>query len=283
MKTTGRMKVMGALLGLIAALGMTACASEQSLPDLSAMGQVTAISREDGSGTKAEFETLLDTTEAGAKAVGTSTDEVSDMVAQDVNALGYLAYSSIQDTDQVKLISVDGVALTAENIRKEKYPLCRNYYLAYAGELSDLQQDFLSYVMSAGQQIVEQNCVPVKSASTFLSDKSSGTLRVCGSTSAAPLVEALAEDYKTYNPNVEIKMEASDSSQGLTSAIRGECDFAVSSRELKDYEGELLTRKAFARDGIAVIVNKENPVDNLSIKQIQKLYGGKCEKWSDLQ
>lgn len=270
----------------IAVMSLTACGNtESTLPDLSSLGKVTAISREEGSGTRSEFETILDTSEAGAKVVAISTQDVQEQVANDANAIGYAAYSSItteNNTDSVKMIKVDGKELTTENIRKQKYPLCRNYYLAYSGELSALQQDFLSYVMSAGQKIVEKDCVSVQKASTFLSDKSSGEIVIMGSTSATSLIEKMAKDYATYNPNAKVKMISSDSSQGLTSAIRGECDFAVSSRDLKDYESELLTSKAFARDGIAIVVNKENPVENLSMKQIKKLYDGECEEWSKL-
>lgn len=270
----------------IAVIGLTACGNTESkLPDLSSLGKVTAISREEGSGTRSEFETILDTAEAGAKVVAISTQDVQEQVANDVNAIGYAAYSSTtteNNTDSVKMIKVDGKELTTDNIRKQKYPLCRNYYLAYSGELSALQQDFLSYVMSAGQKIVEKDCVSVQKESTFLSDKSGGEILIMGSTSAATLIEEMAKDYATYNPNAKVKMISSDSSQGLTSAIRGECDFAVSSRDLKDYESELLTSKTFARDGIAIIVNKENPIEDLSMKQIKKLYDGECKEWGKL-
>ena len=283
MRKTGKVTI-GILLLIMAILCMTACGNSSSkLPDLSAMGEVNSISREDGSGTKIEFETLVDTSEAGVKAVGTSTSEVQEQVASDKNALGYVAYSGIVTNDNIKSIKIDGKELSAENIQKGKYPLCRNYYLAYSGDLSALQQDFLSYVMSEGQNVVSKTCVPVKKTSTFLSDKSAGELTIMGSTSAAPLIEEMIKDYKNYNPSANVKMISSDSSQGLTSAIRGECDFAVSSRELKDYERELLTSKVFAKDGIAIIVNKENPVEDLSVKQIKTLYDGKCEKWGELQ
>lgn len=283
MRKKGKVTI-GILLLAVTILCMTACGNRSSkLPDLSSMGEVNAISREDGSGTKIEFETLVDTSEAGVKAVGTSTSEVQEQVANDKNALGYVAYSGIKSNDAVKSIKVDGKELSADNIQKGKYPLCRNYYLAYSGDLSALQQDFLSYVMSEGQNVVSKTCMSVKKTSTFLSDKSAGKLTIKGSTSAAPIIKELIKDYKNYNPSAKVKMVSSDSSQGLTSAIRGECDFAVSSRDLKDYESELLTSKAFAKDGIAIIVNKQNPVEDLSIKQIKTLYDGKCEKWGELQ
>ena len=284
MRKKGKITVAILLLGIISMFGTTACQNgETKLPNLDSMGNVSAVSREEGSGTRTEFETLLDTKESGTKVVATSSDDVKKQVAVDKNAIGYTVYDSNLDSDHTKVIKVDGKKLSAESIQKGKYPLCRNYYMAYRGELNAVGKDFLSYMMSQGQKIVSKSCVPVKKAATFLSDKSKGTLTIKGSTSAEPLIKEMIKDYKTYNPNAKIQMVASDSSMGLTAAIRGECDLAVSSRDLKDYESELLTSKAFAKDGIAIVVNKENPINDLSVKQIKKLYDGDCKKWADLK
>ncbi|MGN0587062.1 MAG: substrate-binding domain-containing protein [Oscillospiraceae bacterium] len=268
---------------LCAALALSACSAGNDLPDLSGMGEITVISREEGSGTRDEFESIMDTDAKGTDNIALSTAEVSEMVAADVNAVGYIAYSTASLPENVKAVSVNGVTLSKENISSGKYPLCRSYYLAYSGELSAAETDFLAYIMSAGQAVADDECVAVKKSSSFLSDKSSGSIKICGSTSMASLIEKMAEDYKNYNPNVVIEIAATDSSDGLNSAIRGECDIAMSSRELADYENELLTKKAVARDGIAVIVNAENPVDDLSEKYIKQIYDNNAEKWSDLK
>lgn len=136
--------------------------------------------------------------------------------------------------------------------------------------------------MTKGQEIVKDYCVPVKNTVTFLSDKSKGRIRIEGSTSMEAMINSLAEDYEKENPNAEIEVKATDSSRGLTAAISGSCDLAISSRELKDYEAELLETKSIGRDAIAIVVNKENPVENLTVKQIAKLYSGECKKWADL-
>ncbi len=268
---------------LCASLLLSGCGSGNSMPDLSGMGDITVISREEGSGTRNEFENIIGTSSQGTDNVALSTDEVSEMISDDVNALGYTAYSTAELSETVKAVSVNGIALTEETVSSGKYPLCRNYYLAYSGELSDAETDFLAYVMSAGQAVADDECVAVKKSSSFLSDKSSGNIKICGSTSMALLIEKMAEDYHSYNPNVVIEVTATDSSDGLNSAIIGECDLAMSSRELADYENELLTKKAVARDGIAVIVNTENPVNDLSEKQIKQIYDNNAQKWSDLK
>lgn len=259
------------------------CSAESELPDLSGMGEITVISREEGSGTRDEFENIIGTNANGTDNIALSTEEVSEIVSSDPDAIGYTAYSTAALPESVKAVSVNGTALTEDNVGSGKYPLCRSYYLTYSGELSAAETDFLAYIMSAGQAVADEECVAVKNSTSFLSDKSSGSITICGSTSMAPLIEKMAEDYYSYNPNVVIEITATDSSDGLNSAIRGECDLAMSSRELVDYEEELLTKKAVARDGIAVIVNAENPVDDLSEEQIKYIYDNNAEKWSDIK
>ena len=262
--------------------GMTACGSEKStLSDLSSMGETAAISREEGSGTRAEFETLMKLPDSDWGTVADSTEAVLAKVQEDKNAIGYVAYSSVSDIEE-KILQVDGVLPSEETISKDSYPLCRDYYLAYDGELTEVERDFITYVMTKGQEIVKDYCVPVKNTVTFLSDKSKGTIRIEGSTSMEAMINSLAEDYEKENPNAEIEVKATDSSRGLTVAISGSCDLAMSSRELKDYEAELLETKSIGRDAIAIVVNKENPVDNLTAKQIAKIYSGECKKWADL-
>ncbi|MGN0696397.1 MAG: substrate-binding domain-containing protein [Oscillospiraceae bacterium] len=266
-----------------AVLTLSACTSESTLPDLSGMGEIAVISREEGSGTRDEFENIIGTSANGTDNIALSTEEVWEMVSADENAIGYAAYGTEALPENVKAVSVNGVPLTEDNVSSGKYPLCRSYYLAYSGELSAAETDFLAYIMSAGQALADEECVAVKNSTSFLSDKSSGEITICGSTSMAPLMEKMAEDYGRYNPNAVIEITATDSSDGLNSAIRGECDLAMSSRELADYENELLTKKAVARDGIAVIVNTDNPVDDLSDEQLKQIYDNNAEKWSDLK
>lgn len=262
---------------------LNACGSKSQLPDISVLGTAVVVSREDGSGTRAEFENLVQTDGKGTDQVASSTDETLEMVGEDLNAIGYAAYSSAADKSGIKLLSVDGVAPSEDTIKKGKYPLCRNYYLAYSGELNALEKDFLAFVATAGQDIVAKSCIAVKEAGTFLSDQSSGSIRIEGSSSVAPIMEELAGEYKDYNPNAEIEVESTDSGAGLTAAIRGECDFAMSSRNLESYEEELLEKSEIGTDGIIVAVNSGNPVTDLSMKQVKGLYDGSYESWGDME
>lgn len=264
---------------LIASCG----SSETELPDLSMLGEVTVVSREEGSGTRTEFENLVDTDEAGTTDTASSTEEVLELVASDENAIGYVAFSSVEGVEGITALDVDGVELTQENIANGKYPLCRQYLLAYTGELSDLETDFIRYIRTAGQEIVADYCTAVEDVNTFLSDESSGSILISGSSSVAPLMEALVEDYYNYNPNAEITVEVTDSSEGINAALEGECDLAMSSRSLESYEEELLETKVIAADGIAVIVNESSPLTELSLDQIETIYDGDITVWSDLE
>ena len=146
-----------------------------------------------------------------------------------------------------------------------------------------VEQDFLTFITKKGQEIVEQSCVPVEKPEKFLSDQSSGTISVSGSSSMASLLTQLAKQYEKENPNATILADVTDSDDGLTAAIRGKCDMAMSSRDLRDDEQELLESKAIARDAIAVIVPKDSPLENLSIKQVKTIFDGEITQWKDLK
>lgn len=265
-------------------LGLAACGeTPEAMPDLSALGEITAVAREDGSGTRAEFESLTGSVGSGIDRIALSTEEMLAQVAADENAIGYLALHAAAEDGGVKMLSIDGVFPEESAVESGKYPLCRNYYLAYLGELNEVERDFFSYLLGAGQELVAKSCIPVHQTTSFLSNGLSGSIRICGSSSAAPLVEELVQDYQTYNPNVTIEVEVSDSTSGLTAAIRSECDFALFSRELEDYEAELLEAKAFARDGMAVVVHPANPLTNLTMDQLKEIYDGEVTDWNDWQ
>lgn len=260
---------------------LTGC-GQKTIPDLSQMGKLQVISREDGSGTKAEFENLVDTDASGTKEIAASTENMIQQVEAAKEAIGYVAYSALQESAQIKVLAIDGSLPTQQTIEEGKYPLTREYYVAYPDTLSAVANDFLYYVRTKGQELVGKYCVPVQKSETFLSDQSKGTLVIHGSSSMAPMMQELAADYEKQNPNAKIEIEMSDSTQGINDVLQNRCDLAMSSRSLKTYEKELLQTQVFGRDAIAVIVNTENPLEELSKKDIQKIYDKKYESWQDL-
>lgn len=287
MKREWKKRVVIAGVSLAVCFTFTGCGAQADIDRGSYEGEIHAYAREEGSGTRAEFEQLVGTTETGAKELALSTQEMRELTARDETAIGYVAYSAgvlgaVSDDTFVSVISIDGIPASTETIKKGTYPLCRNYLLVYNGQLSDAAADFLRYIRGAGQEVVGQYCVPVQKTTSFLSDQSAGTLTIRGSSSIAPLMEELAKEYKTYNPNADITVLSTDSGDGLTAAIRGECDLAMSSRSLKDYETELLKTETIGMDAIVLIVNEKNSISNLKLKEIKQVYDGKIKDWKEL-
>ena len=141
--------------------------------------------------------------------------------------------------------------------------------------------------MSAdGQKVLEDNgyITVAEDAAAYAGSMDSGKVVIHGSSSIAPVMEKLKEAYLEKNPNVTIEVQQSDSSSGMTDAIDGTCDIGMASRELKDSEtSEGLTPTVIALDGIAVIVNKDNGVEDLSMDQIMKIFTGEITNWADVK
>ena len=96
-------------------------------------------------------------------------------------------------------------------------------------------------------------------------------------------MEKLKEAYEAVNTNAKIEINMSDSTTGMSDAAAGNCDIGMASRELKDSELEQgLTPVVIAIDGIAVIVNNENTIDDMTKDDIKKIYTGEAVKWSDI-
>ena len=251
--------------------------------DMSSLGEVHAIVREEGSGTKNEFERL---TGAGKKEKGkqaNSTEEAVKLVAADKDAIAYVAYDAVKTPVKgVKILAVETTKPSDKTISSGKYPLTRTYYLCYLGEPSPAVSDVLTFAKGAGQGVVPGFATALRAPVSFLSNKPEGTLTIEGSTSVAPLMKAMVERYAVLNPHLKITLKPTDSAKGLNAAINRKIDLAMSSRNLKQYEAELLTAEPIARDGIAIIVNEKNPLTTLTKEQIKDLFSGKWKNWKDM-
>lgn len=253
---------------------------------------ITVISREDGSGTRGAFIELTGVEEkddAGSKTDNTtvealifkSTDVVLTQVSGDENAIGYISLGSLNKT--VKALKIGGVEATAQNIENGSYTIVRPFNIVVKSGLSQAAQDFQNFILSKeGQAIVVDNkYVAVdSSAAEFKSNNAAGKVVVAGSSSVSPVMEKLAEAYKKANTDVTIEVQASDSSTGVKSVVDGTCDIGMSSRDLKDSEKSSgIESVVIAKDAIAVVVNKENPIDDLTIEQIKDIYVGNVTSW----
>ena len=254
-------------------------------------GEISAVAREDGSGTRDAFNELMgiidendnDLTYDGAE-ITNSTSVMMSTVAGNPQAIGYISLGSL--SSDVKAVKVDGVEPSVDDIKNGSYKVSRPFNIAYKdGTLSDVAQDFMNYILSAeGQQIIEQEgyISVVDNAESYSGSGMSGKVTLAGSTSVSPVMEVLADEYKKINPDVTIEIQQTGSSAGISSAIEGVCDIAMSSRDLKDSEAAELKPMQIAMDGIAVIVNNENPTEDLSSDQIKGIFTGEILDWADL-
>ena len=267
--------------------------TEETAAETTAEGPITVVSREDGSGTRGAFIELfgvqeeqngekvdMTTTEAS---ITNSTSVMLTSVAGDPYAIGYVSLGSLDDT--VKAVKIDGVEATGENVSNGSYKIARPFNIVTKDGLSDVAQDFIDYIMSAdGQAIIEENnYIKASDEGAYEGTKPEGKVVVAGSSSVTPVMEKLKEAYIGVNPNAEIEIQQSDSTTGVTSTIDGICDIGMASRELKDSEtSEGVSSQVIAMDGIAVIVNQENPLDELSSDQVKGIYTGEILDWAEL-
>ena len=280
------MKIASLVMALM--MGVSAAAAEVS-------GEITVVSREEGSGTRGAFIELTGVEEKNADGVKVdntteeavvtnSTNVMMTTVAGDESAIGYISLGSLNDT--VKALQIDGVDATVENIKNGTYTLARPFNIATKEGLSEVAQDFVNYIMSAeGQQVIADNkYIPLDDAPAYEGKQVSGKIVVAGSSSVTPVMQKLAEAYQAVNPNAEIEVQQSDSTTGMQSAIDGICDIGMASRDLKDSEKEAgLNGQTIAMDGIAVIVNQNNDLTTLTLAQVKSIFTGEATEWENVK
>lgn len=294
-------KILSTLMAgaLLAAL-FTGCgsASSESTPSstengekAAITGEINPITREEGSGTRSAFSELFEIVDAdGNDAISeyaestSSTSVMLTTVAGNSNAIGYVSLGSL--SDDVKAVNIDGAECTVENVKNGKYKISRPFNICYIdGSLSDVAQDFINYIMSTdGQAVIEEEgYIPLETTEKYEASGLSGKVTLAGSTSVAPVMNVLADKYKELNSDVTIEIQESGSSAGIQSATEKAVDIGMSSRELSDDELKTLTSKQIALDGIAVIVNKDNNIDNLTSEQVKSIYLIETTNWEDLK
>lgn len=278
-----------------AASGEAAPAESEAAADFDIDQDITVISREDGSGTRGAFIELTgveeknadgqkvdNTTEAAA--IQSSTNGVMTAVANDETAIGYISLGSLNDS--VKAVKVGGIEASAETVKDGSYTLARPFNIVTNGEATDpVAVDFIAYCLSKdGQALATEEGYVGSEGEDYTSAQPEGKITVGGSSSVSPLMEKLIEAYKTVNPNAELELLTSDSTTGVSGALDGSYTIGMASRELKDSETEGgAVSTALARDGIAVVVNPANSVEDLTVDQIKGIYTGELTVWSDLQ
>lgn len=295
LKSFGKVALILALGASLVACGgnkkeeTTANAGGEKTEELSS---INVITREQGSGTRSAFTELtgvlvkdgdkeVDNTYSEA-AVQSSTDAVLTTVQNDASSIGYISLGSLND--DVKALKVEGVEATPENIKSNTYKLARPFNVAYKKDVDEKAMDLIKFIMSdEGQKICEEEgYVGDAKGETYEAINNDAKLTIAGSTSVTPLMEKLVEAYKAKNPDVVIDIQSNGSSAGMTAAMEGTAQLGMASRELKDEEKEALDFTVIARDGIAVIVNKENKVEDVTMDDLQKIFTGELTDWANL-
>lgn len=257
-------------------------------------GAISVVSREDGSGTRGAFIELFgieEENDAGEKVdmttemaeITNSTAVMMTTVAGNPNAIGYVSLGSLDDS--VKALKIDGAEATAENIKNGTYKVARPFNIATKEDVSEVASDFIAFIMSdEGQAVVEENgYISQGSTGAYTASGMSGKIVVAGSSSITPVMEKLKEAYIALNPDVTIEVQQNDSTTGMTSVAEGTCDIGMASRELKDSElANGLQPTVIAMDGIAVIVNQENTVSDMTSDTVKAIFTGATTDWSEV-
>lgn len=257
--------------------------------------EINVISREDGSGTRGAFIELTGVEQKNRKGekVDMTTEEAiitnnTAVMIMGVNtnlyAIGYISLGSLNDN--IKALNIDNVSASVENVKNGMYKFSRPFNIITKGENKPAVQDFINFIMSnEGQNVIEKNnYISVNQGKTFESNMSCEKIVIAGSSSVSPVIEKLKEEYQKINPNVQIDIQTNDSSTGIKAVTQGICDIGMSSRNLKVSELDSgLFSLTIALDGIAVIVNNANPLTNISIENIKKIYTGEILYWKDLK
>ena len=278
-------KILAMVLAMLLVIG-SACAVAE---------EINVISREDGSGTRGAFIELfgIEQKDENGNKVDYTTDEADitnstsvmmTSVSGNPSAIGYISLGSLNET--VKVLAIDGVEASVENIKAGAYTVARPFNIATQAEVSEAAQAFIDFILSAeGQAVIEANgyIAVVEDAPAYAGSAVEGKVVVAGSSSVTPVMEKLKEAYEAINPNANIEVQQSDSTTGMNNAIEGVCDIGMASRAVKDSEIEAgLTSITIAMDGIAVIVSNDNATDGLTTDQVRAIYMGEITDWSEI-
>lgn len=254
---------------------------------------ITVISREAGSGTRSAFIELFGVEQKDSQGrkidrtvdtadITNSTEVVLSQVSKNANSIGYVSLGSLNSS--VKALKIDKAEAKASNIKSGIYKICRPFNVIVKDDLSPAAQEFLRFILSSeGQAIVENaGYLPVINNPQYVPNVTSGRVRVAGSSSVFPVMEKLQEAFNKVNGKITIEVSQSDSTTGIVSAQKDICDIGMASRELKSNETGVKSI-IIATDGIAVIVNKANPIGELSKEQVRQIFTGEIVKWSSIK
>lgn len=290
-------KVIFVMIALVIALTavLAACGGEKD---------IAVIARTSGSGTRDAFESIVKSEDGTAlKDAGLmkgaleqdKTSTVISLVSSTKTGIGYVSLGSVDDS--VKVLKVEGVEATAENVLSGDYKMQRPFVImtnkAMGENLTAATRDFLAFLRSTQAQDVveEEGYVRQDEGATEYTAPAtavSGTVSISGSTSVDPLMDKLIGKYKEIGgasvAGVEISKNCQGTSHGI-SAVKADKTgnvIGLGSSAVKEADEAEIAHFEIALDAIAVIVNPENALEDITIAQLFDIYTGKTVKFSAL-
>ena len=255
---------------------------------------ITIVAREDGSGTKSAFMELIDLKEKPDPATAIQQPSTAAVLTEVKSNPSAIAYDSLGFvTDDVKKLKVDGVEATVANIKSGSYKISRPLSVVYKeATLDDAANNaFFTYLQSSdAQKIITDGGYVIlndNAAAYTIDGELSGKIDISGSTSLEPLMKDLVAAFKDLQPNITITVAGGGSGTGRENAENGVSQFGMISSEFKQEQTPSCTYYTVCKDGIAVIVNKDNPLDNITMEQLKNIYdaeaGGDAIKvWNEI-
>jgi phosphate transport system substrate-binding protein len=289
--------VLAAALTMIMCVGLAAC-------NVGGEKDILVVSREDGSGTRDAFDSLIQNDEGltlkksemtSSAEILSKTGDVMIKVASVKSAIGYISLGSLDDS--VKALKIDGVTPSAQTVKNDTYKLWRPFVImtnkakTEGDSLTAATKDFMLYLASSDAQVVASDSyVSVDSVEDYSAPfaELSGTVIIRGSTSVEPLMNKLIADYLKIGggkvSKINFDMQCQGSSYGL-SAVKADTTgnvIGLSSTAVKTADESEIAHFDVALDAIAIIVNKENSLEKISIADLYKIYTGSVSKFSEL-
>lgn len=279
-------------------------------------GEITVYGRRSTSGTYIYFRNHVLENEYSQEMYNmTGNQAIVDAVKNDKTGIGYVGVGFVttktgETVDGIKILDIarnknsEPVSpLKAINVKTGKYPIARalyQYTSAIPGRESPVYK-FLKFELNEKNEEIlkDTGFYPIteedwkQNGNQFQkieNEKSSkNTLRIKGSDTELQLVSSFAQAYAEQHPETNITVEGGGSGTGIAALIGGRTDIANSSRKMKPEEIEQAKNRGIdplefiiARDTISIIVNEDNPAENLTLQEVSKIFTGEITSWEKL-
>lgn len=287
-------KIFALLLTLVLSVGTFSLFNACSTAKFDTTKNISVVTREDGSGTKSAFMEIIGLkgkADISGVIIATGTAAVLQEVKGNPIAIAYDSLGYV--TEEVKKLKIDGVEPTVENIKEGTYKISRPLNVVYQEDnlTNELNSAFLTFLQSSEAQEMISKEGYVSTRDNAIAYKVvaglSGEISISGSTSLKPLMEKLAAKFEEIQSNVSVTVGGGGSGTGYNDANNGVSDFGMISEKFNPDKAASCTYYEVAKDGIAIIVNKANTFDDISLENLRNIYDrdageAAIKTWSDL-